>query len=173
MFADLDRNEHRRFPLLKLIDFGLANPNEFAIEENISAVGSVRANLASISMPQYFFSNHLDGTTVNLENSILGYIWAHLPRKRFPTTRKGQEGRQSSGSKSRPRTGQVSGEMYFWKPTPSAKPFQPVLYCKAKITANLSGYPRRDWSIYFRTSPEVYLRCLILLLLLPLEIFRV
>ncbi|KAI0452632.1 hypothetical protein F5B21DRAFT_526760, partial [Xylaria acuta] len=45
MLGDLDRIEHHRFPVLKIIDFGLAFSSENAIEENIAAVGSVMGEL--------------------------------------------------------------------------------------------------------------------------------
>lgn len=51
MLGDLGRDEHSRFPVLKIIDFGLAsNDAENAVEENISAIGTVCANISQCSM---------------------------------------------------------------------------------------------------------------------------
>ncbi len=45
MIGDFDPIEHRWFPVLKFIDFGLANEIDNAVAENILAIGEVSAKI--------------------------------------------------------------------------------------------------------------------------------
>ncbi|KAK5625265.1 hypothetical protein RRF57_000981 [Xylaria bambusicola] len=45
MIGNFDAYEHRLFPVLKIIDFGMAVPSDNAIEENIRAIGQVMCDL--------------------------------------------------------------------------------------------------------------------------------
>ncbi|KAI0538444.1 kinase-like domain-containing protein [Xylaria digitata] len=45
MIGNLDEDEHSLFPVLKLIDFGLASEIEEAVEENIASIGTVMCEL--------------------------------------------------------------------------------------------------------------------------------